>query len=82
MLSQTEMLNLITAVVSNLDCRELVIWLTTIKTNRDPRWLPHYEDYQEMFTEQNANYPTVHLLTQMAFNDLAQVKLTAECEEL
>lgn len=78
-MTQDELLDIITAVVRELDCRELQQWLTTIKLNRDPRKLPHFQEFEDMFTESNGRWPTVHLLTQMAFNDLAQVKLDAEC---
>lgn len=78
MLTQDEVLHLVTSVVSDLTCAELRLWLNTIHHRRDPRNLPHYSDYQELFSEPG-RWPTVHLITQITFNDLARIKLDMEC---
>lgn len=78
-MNQDELLDMIVNLIRELDCRQLKLWLITIKFNRDPRQLPYYQSYAKLFTESSSAWPVMHLMTKITFDDLAQLKLELEC---
>lgn len=79
-MNQDEVYDLVSDLVRNLTCSELKLWLRTCKGGNDPRKLPKYNQYEQLFTEKGrGNWPAMHMVSLMAFDSLSEVRFFGDC---
>lgn len=80
-------LDTMTQAITALDAPELHQWLLIVNVDKDPRTLPGFRDFAELFTHTGSpmhagQWPVMHLIIKLAFIELVKSKLETSGLEL